>query len=86
LTLINTRILNLKEILIEIYRKCGGDKWQFKDNWCNRNIPVSKWNGVTVAECNGKVTGLDLQCRGLTGESLISTDIDVLDLLLLRVF
>lgn len=55
-----------KEVLMVVFRSCGGLLWKNKVNWAT-DEPIWKWNGVEVNE-EGRVVKLDLHDNNLTGE------------------
>ncbi|MBN1925354.1 MAG: hypothetical protein JW798_05930, partial [Prolixibacteraceae bacterium] len=54
-----------RDVLMDIYNNCGGSNWQYNANWGTAN-DISTWEGVTMT--NGRVTGLNLSNKGLTGD------------------
>ena len=55
-----------RETLVALYNATGGPNWTGNDNWLS-DVPISKWQGVTTDD-NGRVTELDLDASGLSGE------------------
>ena len=52
--------------LVALYEATGGANWKHHDNWLTTK-PLRDWHGVTVNE-DGRVTSLELDRNGLTGE------------------
>ena len=55
-----------REALLALYQATGGENWEYNANW-NTDAPVATWHGVTV-DSEGRVTELDLDANGLSGE------------------
>ena len=55
-----------RDALIRIYHSTGGPGWKRKWNWCNKEVPVGQWEGVTV-NGEGRVVELHLLENNLTG-------------------
>ena len=55
-----------RRTLLALYRATGGENWEYSDYW-NTPAPVDTWHGVTV-DSEGRVTELDLDANGLSGE------------------
>ena len=55
-----------REALAAIYNATGGANWTNKANWLT-SVPLGQWHGVTTG-ANGRVTKLELQENGLSGE------------------
>ena len=54
-----------REILADVYRATGGPSWADSDMWLT-DAPLGEWNGVET-DPSGRVVGIDLSRRGLTG-------------------
>lgn len=54
-----------REILADVYRATGGPSWADSDMWMT-DAPLGEWNGVET-DGSGRVVGLDLSRRGLSG-------------------
>ena len=55
-----------REALVAIYNATGGPNWTNNANWLT-NAPFGQWHGVTT-DANGRITKLELQENGLSGE------------------
>ena len=55
-----------RDILIALYNSTDGPNWANSKNWLS-DTPIRCWHGVRADE-NGRVTQLDLDSNGLTGE------------------
>lgn len=53
-----------REILIELYEKCGGDDWNSKKHWLSTKS-LDSWFGLTMN--TGKLTGIILGTNSLCG-------------------
>lgn len=61
--------------LVDLYRNCGGDQWEFYfetkplDSWVLKN-PITTWTGVATERVEGaiRVVSLDLSAVGLRGK------------------
>lgn len=61
--------------LVDLYRNCGGDQWEFYfetkplDSWVLKN-PITTWTGVATERVDGaiRVVSLDLSAVGLRGK------------------
>ena len=54
-----------REILADVYRATGGPSWAGSDMWLT-DAPLEEWSGVET-DSLGRVVGLDLFARGLSG-------------------
>ena len=52
--------------LMKLYEAMGGDDWTYSGNW-GSNAPLDSWFGIEVNSA-GRVTEIDLNRNGLTGE------------------
>ena len=52
--------------LVALYNATGGANWKTNTNWLSEES-LSEWHSVTTDE-NGRVTELDLEANGLSGE------------------
>ena len=55
-----------RTVLRTLYNRTGGARWHRNDNWLS-NRPMKEWHGVTT-DVEGRVKGLYLSFRGLTGQ------------------
>ena len=55
-----------RAVLVALYHSTGGANWDANTNWLS-DRPIGEWLGVTT-NSNGRVTELDLNANGLTGE------------------
>lgn len=53
--------------LVAIYDAMGGKEWSRQKNWKDPDIHIGEWEGVTTDRDTGRVTHLNLNGRGLTG-------------------
>ncbi|MYD15282.1 MAG: hypothetical protein F4107_03515 [Gemmatimonadetes bacterium] len=53
--------------LVKLYQAMGGEDWDNSGNW-GTNAPLDSWFGIAVDEETGRVTEIDLNRNGLTGE------------------
>ena len=53
--------------LVAIYDTMGGKEWSRQKNWKDPDIHIGEWEGVTTDTVTGRVTHLNLNGRGLTG-------------------
>lgn len=71
-----------RAVLVAVYNALRGRVWTKKTNWLS-SLPLGAWHGVTVNP-DGRVTGLDLQSNGLSGELPAELgDLDELEFLIL---
>lgn len=54
-----------REVLMTIYRKCGGPEWEKKHGW-GTTAPLEEWFGVDVMD--GRVVELDLGTNNVCGK------------------
>ena len=52
--------------LVALYDATEGDNWNTRDRWMS-TTPIDQWHGVTI-DAEGRVTALDLNGNGLSGE------------------
>ncbi|MDE3256619.1 MAG: M66 family metalloprotease [Gemmatimonadota bacterium] len=57
--------LTEREILVEVWRATGGPGWGNSDKWMTDAL-LGEWNGVETDD-SGRIVGLDLSDRGLSG-------------------
>ena len=56
----------VREALVALYNATDGENWTFSDNWLS-DAPLGEWEYVTTND-DGRVTELDLNFNGLSGE------------------
>ena len=55
-----------REALVALYNATDGENWTFSDSWLS-DAPLGEWEYVTTND-DGRVTELDLNFNGLSGE------------------
>lgn len=53
-------------ILTQFFRLTNGSNWKKKRNWCNRNVPLRQWHGITTNP-QGYIVSIDLKSNNLCG-------------------
>lgn len=53
-----------RDVLEDLYRKTGGERWVHNDNWLS-DRPLGEWYGVRTDGITGRVWALDLPANGL---------------------
>ena len=56
-----------REALVALYNATDGENWDGSANWLS-DAPLGGWEGVTTKNFDGRVTKLDLNYNGLSGE------------------
>ena len=64
-----------RAVLVALYDATGGTNWTNNTNWLT-DAPMGQWHGVTT-DVSGRVTQLDLDNNGLTGQ--LPPELDNLD-------
>ena len=64
-----------RAVLVALYNATGGPNWTNNTNWLT-DAPMGQWHGVTT-DVSGRVTQLDLDNNGLTGQ--LPPELDNLD-------
>ena len=62
---LNTKIAQEREYLMEFFKSTGGESWTNNTNW-GSELPVSQWYGIMVDK-SGRIIDITLQDNNLTG-------------------